>query len=100
MGTDAFNKAVSQETLTLLTSQLLNGVFHEEPVFVESPEYILGYSAHRNQNQRGDEIVKRLIGGGGHIHDAIFHIFPSFFFFNEAENTLTAGLNGGHVIET
>ena len=39
--TDAFHEAVSQKALTLLTTQLLHHVFQQEPVLVESPEYIL-----------------------------------------------------------
>lgn len=44
VGTGAFHKTVSKETLAAFTTQLLHRVFHEETVLVESPENILGYS--------------------------------------------------------
>lgn len=42
VGTDAFYETVSQETLAVLTAQLLHQVFQQVTTLVESPENVLG----------------------------------------------------------
>lgn len=51
VGTDAFNKAVGEKTLTVFASQLLHSVLHEKTMLVESPEYILGYPERAAMNE-------------------------------------------------
>lgn len=62
VGTDAFNKAVGEKTLTVFASQLLHSVLHEKTMLVESPEYILGYPERAAMNE-------------GHSNDYLTAIF-------------------------
>lgn len=50
--TVALYEAVGQETLTVLTAQLLHCVFHQESMLVETPENILGYPEKNNRGMR------------------------------------------------